>query len=779
MGFGAVVLAVVASALFIGYQLNNMQDSQDEVLNVRYPVMLAGNRLIEGVEKSVAALRGYMILGGELEAAQKFKAQRKQAWLQVDEAVAFLNKAKASLNDDELSNMEQFKSLLPKIRSTQQAIEDIAQTPENQPALELLVNDAGPKAELMLEYITGIIELEGENEEEEGRKEVFKMFADTRGSFATAVGSLRAYLITGESRFKDQFDEKWLINTDAYLAIDEEIDMLNEDQQELWTKYEALREQFAPVSIEMFRLRDSEDWNIANHKLENEVEPLIQQLSSLLEQMAKQQNSKVDEEVSVLGKIITQVDLVLILATLFSIVIAASVAIPISRNLAASMGALVLDANDISKGDLSTDHSNEKLRSTQDEIGQLARSFWDMNHSLSDMVATVKRQGGQMRIAAFQVASLSEEILNTSAQEESNSGEVGDATEKLLNVSQRSLAVATETQEVVQAAQNHADVGINAVNATIAEMDRSVSEVKQTVVDIESLHEASQRIFAITDTIHQIAEQTNLLALNAAIEAARAGEHGRGFAVVADEVRNLAIKTSMATQEITELIAVLKGKVEASIESMSRAANHVYDSQSKAAETADAIDAIGKSVMGISQCSEDIRSGADDQMQQLALLKGKLEQLFDTLREDSSRAGAVSIIARVLYGVTENINISLDRFTTWPAAPECIGAKPIEGCLRAEIYQEQGAYEGATRNFKGDELGIDVSTALCDDSDVVLTIFLPHKNFDDYKAQVPITIEGHIVNSTFSDSVYHYKVRIDKSEQENLELLTKAFEFFS
>jgi hypothetical protein len=98
--------------------------------------------------------------------------------------------------------------------------------------------------------------------------------------------------------------------------------------------------------------------------------------------------------------------------------------------------------------------------------------------------------------------------------------------------------------------------------------------------------------------------------------------------------------------------------------------------------------------------------------------------------------------------------------------------------LRAEIYQEQSAYEGATRSFVGNTLSIEVSTPLDQSAPLVLPLFLPHKSFDDYKQQIPITLNGTITRSDFVDSVYQYCVLIDPYEGENQTVLHRSFSFF-
>jgi methyl-accepting chemotaxis protein len=374
--------------------------------------------------------------------------------------------------------------------------------------------------------------------------------------------------------------------------------------------------------------------------------------------------------------------------------------------------------------------------------------------------------------------------LDASALEENRSSEVTDATNQLLQATEVNLGLADEALEVVRESENQAKRGIEAVDLTIAEMELSVNEVKHTSEEIRALDEASQHIYNITDTIHQIAEQTNLLALNAAIEAARAGEHGRGFAVVADEVRNLASKTSAATVEITDLVKVLKNKVDQSINAMGRAAEHVYTSQAKAAESAGAIRTINDSVLHISSSNTQISDSANVQMQQLQLLQQKLERLFETLREDGSRAGAVSINARVLYKITENVNQSLAKFTTYsrhlvdPVANERRHDKRTEGCLRVEVGQDLKKYEGVTSNICSDSLGLELSRPLNMALAVTLTIFLPYKSLADYKSQTPLVVDAKLTREDINGQIYCYGVEISSNKEQAKQQLGQAAAFF-
>ena len=390
-GFGTVILLIFLSTAINYDELDSIQSSQSEVIDVRYPVMTAGRDLVNGINSSMSALRGYMILGADATEASRFTRQRKAAWEDINRATAFLQQQSSHFDGQSTATLSQIRQALTDLADSQQAIENIAQTPENQPALELLLREAGPKADLMLEQLGMMIEIEGELDADEERKALLKQLADSRGSFAISVGGLRAYLITGEQVFKDQFDHNWNINTDAYLEIDESIELLTEEQLQHWQQYEAARELFAPISIEMFRLRVSEKWNIANHMLEKDVEPKILAITKLLDQMTGSQRQQVVETVEVLNDNLASVYTYMVVVALVIMFIGAAVAVGVARNVSESMKLLVGQANELSEGNFAEDHSGSRMLQAKDEMGDLARNFERMTLSLNTMILRCQR----------------------------------------------------------------------------------------------------------------------------------------------------------------------------------------------------------------------------------------------------------------------------------------------------------------------------------------------------------------------------------------------------
>jgi methyl-accepting chemotaxis protein len=155
--------------------------------------------------------------------------------------------------------------------------------------------------------------------------------------------------------------------------------------------------------------------------------------------------------------------------------------------------------------------------------------------------------------------------------------------------------------------------GTEVVRQTLARINQLAAAMATTTQSIEQLSEDAQRIDSVLDVIKSVAEQTNLLALNAAIEAARAGEQGRGFAVVADEVRALAKRTQQSTEEIEGLIATLREGVRRSVEDMSKSGTLVEQTVQDANQTEGALTGIAGSVTQIFEMNQQIAAAAEQQ----------------------------------------------------------------------------------------------------------------------------------------------------------------------
>ncbi|TFY89803.1 methyl-accepting chemotaxis protein [Pseudomonas kairouanensis] len=244
----------------------------------------------------------------------------------------------------------------------------------------------------------------------------------------------------------------------------------------------------------------------------------------------------------------------LLLATVLALVFGLVAAWAITRQIIIPLNQTLQVAERVASGDLS--HNLNSTR--QDELGQLQRAMQSMSVGLRELIGGISDGVTQIASAAEQLSAVTEQTSAGVNSQKVETDQVATAMNEMAATVQEVARNAEEASEAAVAADQQAREGDKVVGEAIAQIERLATEVGNSTVAMGDLKRESDKIGSVLDVIKSVAQQTNLLALNAAIEAARAGEAGRGFAVVADEVRSLAQRTQKSTEEIEELIVGLQ-----------------------------------------------------------------------------------------------------------------------------------------------------------------------------------------------------------------------------
>jgi len=340
----------------------------------------------------------------------------------------------------------------------------------------------------------------------------------------------------------------------------------------------------------------------------------------------------------------------------------------ISKQISKPIVALAQQTNVLATGNLNVNISEGFLG----ELGVLGRSLKIMTENLRNIVSEVHQSSSQITASALELSASTEESTSsveqvarsieemaTGASNQANSSQqIVQMVDQIANAIHSVNIMINKTVEGAKAAKESVDEGMQAVINQNQKMEESLAVTQQVSNAIEQLVEQSAEVGVILSTISAIAEQTNLLALNAAIEAARAGEHGRGFAVVADEVRKLAEGSKQATEEIAKIVVGIQNGAQEAFDQMNKAKT-VVESQELAVEnTHRSFTSIATIVGSAGELMEEIKASSEKIGGHIKDISETIESIAAVAEENAAGAEEVSASTEELSATTEEIAAS-------------------------------------------------------------------------------------------------------------------------
>ncbi|MDX7786192.1 methyl-accepting chemotaxis protein [Aeromonas caviae] len=354
------------------------------------------------------------------------------------------------------------------------------------------------------------------------------------------------------------------------------------------------------------------------------------------------------------------------LALVIGLALVVALSVVLTRQIRDPLIMLARQAQRIASGDLGRGELQEWIRGNRfnrDELGQLGSAIDRMQGALAELVSEISGSVSQLSSAVEEVSAISEQSAKGMASQQGEVSQVATAMNEMQSTVNEVARNTTDAMGAAKQASRTSTQGNQVVRSAIGSIEQVSRQIEQAGGVVQQLETDSASISMVLDVIRGIAEQTNLLALNAAIEAARAGEQGRGFAVVADEVRSLAQRTQASTAEISKMIEVLQERTAEAGSAMQLSRQQMQESVELAREAGSSIDSINGAVTQITDMNTLIATATEQQNAVTEELNRSIVKIHTAADENAQGAQQTAQACVELSRLATSLHHMTQRFT--------------------------------------------------------------------------------------------------------------------